>query len=74
VLDFAVGLTRTPAEVPDALFAELREHLDQGQLVELAAAIAWENWRARFNRAFDVPAQDFSEGAYCPLAEGAANR
>ncbi len=36
---------------------------------ELTANIAWENFRARFNRGFDVAAQGFSEGAVCPIPE-----
>jgi alkylhydroperoxidase family enzyme len=60
-------MTDTPAEVPDGLFSELRKHLSEPQLVELAGAIAWENFRARLYHAFDVEAQGFSEGAYCPL-------
>jgi hypothetical protein len=28
VLDYAVGMSRTPVEVSDGLFAELREHFD----------------------------------------------
>jgi len=39
------------------------------QLVELTTAIVWENFRARFNRAYDVKAQGFSEGAYCVLPD-----
>lgn len=74
VLDYAEALTRTPAEVPEPLFAELRRHFDAPELVELTAAIAWENFRARFNRGFDVPAQGFSEGAYCPLPEREGGR
>jgi len=69
VLDYAAAMTRTPAEVPDALFAALRAELSEAQLVELTAAIAWENYRARFDRAFGVEAQGFSKGAYCPLPE-----
>jgi len=41
VLDYATGMSRTPVEVPDALFARLREHFDEAQLVELTSAIAW---------------------------------
>jgi alkylhydroperoxidase family enzyme len=70
VLDYAVEMTRTPVEVSDALFAALREHFDEAALVELTAAIAWENYRARFNRPFRIAAQGFSEGAFCPLPEG----
>jgi len=69
VLDYAVALTRTPADGGDELVAGLREQLSDEQLVELTGAIAWENFRARFNRGFDVAAQGFSEGAHCPLPE-----
>ena len=63
-------MTLTPVEVSDELFAALRQHFDDAQLVELTAAIAMENYRARFNHAFEIEAQDFSRGAYCPLPEG----
>jgi len=69
VLDYAVALSRTPADASDALIARLREDLSDEQLVELTAAIAWENFRARFNRGFDVAAQGFSNGAVCPIPE-----
>jgi len=72
VLDYAVAMTNTPVEVPDALFARLREHFADAELVELTAAIAWENYRARFDHAFGIEAQGFSEGAYCPLPERSA--
>ena len=67
MLDYAEALTRTPAEVTDQMADELSKDLDATQLVELTARIAWENFRARFNRGFDVEAQGFSEGACCPL-------
>jgi alkylhydroperoxidase family enzyme len=69
VIDYAEAMTRTPAEVTDELFAELQEHFDAEQLVELTAGIAWENWRARFNWAFDIGATGFREGAACPVPE-----
>ena len=69
VLDYAVALTRTPADASDELVETLRKELSDEQLVELTASIAWENFRARFNRGFDVEAQGFSEGAVCPLPE-----
>ena len=69
VLRLSVALTQTPSDVPEALYQALRLHLDEGQLVELTAEIAWENFRSRFNRVFDVGAQGFSEGAFCPLPE-----
>jgi alkylhydroperoxidase family enzyme len=67
VLDYSVAMTITPVEVPDELFSSLRENFNEAQLVELTMAIAWENYRARFNHAFGIEAQGFSENAYCPL-------
>jgi alkylhydroperoxidase family enzyme len=49
VLRFTVALTKTPVDVSDALFDELRQHLDDAQLVELSATIAWENFRASWH-------------------------
>jgi AhpD family alkylhydroperoxidase len=69
VLDFAVGMTRTPVDVSDELFARLREHFDEAQLVELANEIALENYRARFNWAFGIASQGFADGGYCVRAE-----
>ena len=69
VLDLAVAMTRTPADVADELFASLRRHFSPPQLVELTTTIAQENFRARFNRPFNVGAAGFSEGAFCPLPE-----
>jgi alkylhydroperoxidase family enzyme len=68
-LDYATEMTKTPVEVPDALFGALRAHLDDEQMVELTAAIAWENYRARFDHALGIESQGFSEGAYCALPE-----
>lgn len=69
VLRLTVALTRIPSNVSDELFSELRAEFSEPQLVELATAIAWENYRARFNRTFDIFAEGFSEGAFCPLPE-----
>lgn len=62
VLDYAVGMSRTPVEVSDALVAELRRHFDDAQLVELTHLIALENMRGRFNLALGVGAAGFSDG------------
>lgn len=69
VLDLAVEMARSPVELPAELDARLRERFDEGQLVELSAAIAWEGYRARFNRVMGVEAVGFSEGASCALPE-----
>jgi alkylhydroperoxidase family enzyme len=70
VLRYAVAMTETPVEVPDELFAELRRHFSPQQLVELTSAIAWENYRTRFDHAFGIEAEGFSAGAVCPLPVG----
>jgi alkylhydroperoxidase family enzyme len=67
VLRYAVAMTRTPVDVPDELFAALQRHFNPQQMVELTSAIAWENYRARLNRAFDIEAEGFSEGAVCAV-------
>jgi alkylhydroperoxidase family enzyme len=67
VLALADALAATPTDVSEELFARLRARFDDAQLVELASAIAWENYRARYNRVFDVGSDDFSEGATCAL-------
>jgi alkylhydroperoxidase family enzyme len=70
VLRYTVALTRTPADVSTELFNSLREHFNPKQMVELTTAIAWENFRARFNRGFGIEAEGFAEGAVCPVAVG----
>jgi len=67
VLDYAAGMSSTPVEVPDELFARLRAHFDEAQLVELTHVIALENLRGRFNLAFGIGAAGFSEGMVCAV-------
>ncbi len=69
VVEYAAEMTQTPVDVPDELFAALRRNFSEAQLVELTADIAWENYRARFDHAFGIESQGFSEGAYCALPE-----
>ena len=68
VLRLATALAQTHVVVPEPLIADLRQHLNEKQLVELVSVIAWENQRARFNRAFDIHAVGFSEGAACAMS------
>jgi alkylhydroperoxidase family enzyme len=60
LLRMADAQADTPSNVTDELYAELRGHFSEEQLIELAAAAAQENFRARFNRVFDVG----SDGLY----------
>ena len=67
VLELADAMTSTPAAVPEALFVRLAAAFSEPQLVELVSTIAWENYRARFNLAFVIAAEGFSEGATCAI-------
>ena len=62
VLELADALTSTPASVTPELRHRLQKRFTTPQLVELGAAIAWENYRARSNRVFGFG----SEGFYKP--------
>lgn len=69
MLDLAVEMAKTPVSVPAELMAQLRRQFNEAQLVELVAATAWENYRARFNRPFGVGQIGFSAGATCAVPE-----
>jgi alkylhydroperoxidase family enzyme len=56
-LAFAEAVTRTPTAVRDAEFESLARHFTVPQIVELAATIAVEHFRAKFNTALGVQGQ-----------------
>jgi len=58
-LEYAERITYTDRQVDDALFAELKKHFTEAQIVELTAAIALENFRSKFNPTLGVEAQGF---------------
>jgi alkylhydroperoxidase family enzyme len=58
-LEYAERMTRTGERVDDAVFAQLRQHYADAQIVELTAAIAFENFRSKLNPALGVEAQGF---------------
>jgi alkylhydroperoxidase family enzyme len=47
-------MVETPSNISDELYARLREKFSEEQLLQLSAQIAFENYRARLNRVFDV--------------------
>jgi 4-carboxymuconolactone decarboxylase len=69
VLEYAEGISRTPVEVSDELFARLRERFDEAEIIELTWAASIENLRARFNWALGIGSQGYAEGAYCVRPE-----
>ena len=71
MLEYAEEMCQTPVVISDELFARLREHFDDEQIVELTTAIAIENFRARFNNALGHHARRLLRGrrtARCPHA------
>jgi alkylhydroperoxidase family enzyme len=52
-------MTVTGRRPTDALFAALRQHFSEPEIVELTAAVALENFRSKFNVALGIEAQGF---------------
>ena len=65
VIELADALASTPSNVSDDLYARLCDRFSEQQLLELSAQIAFENFRARLNRVFDVG----SDNLYQPGAK-----
>jgi alkylhydroperoxidase family enzyme len=62
VIELADAMTDTPANVSDDLYARLRKQFSEEQLMQLGGQIAFENYRARWNRIFNVE----SDNLYTP--------
>jgi alkylhydroperoxidase family enzyme len=58
-LEYAERVTITTEHPDDALFERLKRHFTEAQLVELTAAIAFENFRSKFNPSLGIEAQGF---------------
>jgi alkylhydroperoxidase family enzyme len=58
-LDYAERMTTTGQHVDDDLFARLKSHFTEAQIVELTAAVALENFRSKFNPPLGIGAQGF---------------
>ena len=61
-LELCERMTYTNKRVTDRFFKRLKKHFSEEELVELAAIIALENFRSKFNPVFAVESQGF-----CPL-------
>jgi alkylhydroperoxidase family enzyme len=72
-LDYTVAVMRTPVEVTDELFALMKQHFSDGQLVEVTALLTVVNLD-RFNAAFGVGSAGFSEGMVCALPDRPARQ
>ena len=58
VIELADAMVSTPSNVSEDLYARLRSQFSEEQSLELGAQIAFENFRARFNRVFDVQSDE----------------
>ena len=58
VIELADTMVVAPVDVSDDLYARLRTRFSEEQLLELGAQIAFENYRSRGNRVFDVESDD----------------
>jgi alkylhydroperoxidase family enzyme len=58
-LDYAERMTSAGGKIDDGFFSQLRAHFTEPEIVELTAAIAFENFRSKFNPALGVEAQGF---------------
>jgi alkylhydroperoxidase family enzyme len=56
-LEYADCMTLSGEDVSDELFARLRDSYSDDAIVELTAAIAWENASSKFNRALRIGSQ-----------------
>jgi alkylhydroperoxidase family enzyme len=54
VIELADAMADTPSNVSEELYARLRDKFSEEQLLQLGAQIAFENYRSRLNRVFDV--------------------
>ncbi len=60
-LELSERMTYTALRVTDAFFARLRAEFSEEELVELAAAIALENFRSKFNTVFAIESGESCE-------------
>jgi alkylhydroperoxidase family enzyme len=54
VIELADAMATAPSNISDDLYSRLRNQFSAEQLLQLSAQIAFENYRARLNRVFDV--------------------
>jgi alkylhydroperoxidase family enzyme len=54
VIELADAMVTAPSNISDDLYARLRKQFTEEQLMQLSGHIAFENYRARWNRVFDV--------------------
>jgi alkylhydroperoxidase family enzyme len=61
VLEYAVAATASPVALDDDVIDRLHQHLSEPEIVELAAWVALENFRSRFNAGLGLKSQGFAD-------------
>ena len=72
VLEYAEAASSTPAQVSEALITRLHRHFSEEEIVELAAWVALENYRSRFNAGLGLRSQGFSDECRVPAVSPVA--
>ncbi|HVA02968.1 MAG TPA: carboxymuconolactone decarboxylase family protein [Acidimicrobiales bacterium] len=73
VLEYAEAATSTPATITDELIERLHRHFTEPVIVELAAWVAMENFRSRFNAGLGLRSQGFSDNCDLPTTVGSTS-
>ena len=68
VLEYAEAASATPVVITDELVERMHQHFNDDEIVELAAWVALENYRSRFNAGLGLHSQGFSDACRVPQA------
>jgi alkylhydroperoxidase family enzyme len=66
VLEYAEAASSTPVVVTEELISRLHALFSDAEIVELAAWVALENYRSRFNAGLGLKSQGFSDNCRVP--------
>lgn len=67
VIEYAVAVTERPNRLPETLFARLRRHFSEAQIVELTLRIALCGFFNRFNDALQIEEEEEAASAVAAL-------
>ena len=62
-IELADEMANTPSNISDEFYQRLRAEFSEEQLLDLGSQIAFENFRARLNRVFDVGSDELYKPA-----------
>jgi len=68
VVEYAIAVTERPNRVPESLFARLRQHFSEAQIVELTLRIALCGFFNRFNDALQIEEEEEAASPVAALA------